>query len=128
MSKRKKPTYSSEFKSEAISLALKQNYTIAKAAANLGISESALRKWINAAKKEDYFSRANRNGVPGGKLQHIDDGVNAGLPNVALLRLERYAVKDARTVPRGLLLSNGEWLLDNDIIHVGCMAHARRLC
>jgi transposase len=49
MSKRKKPTYSSEFKSEAISLALKQNYTIAKAAANLGISESALRKWINKA-------------------------------------------------------------------------------
>lgn len=46
MSLRKKPTYSAEFKSEAIALVLKQGYSIGKASTNLGISESALRKWV----------------------------------------------------------------------------------
>lgn len=46
---RKKPTYSAEFKSEAVALVLKQNYSVEKAATNLGISESALRQWIHKA-------------------------------------------------------------------------------
>jgi transposase len=49
MNKRKKPTYTPEFKSEAVSLVLKQDYSVEKAANNLGISESALRKWIHKA-------------------------------------------------------------------------------
>ena len=51
MSKRKKPHYSTEFKTEAVALVLKQGYTVAKAANNLGISESALRQWTNKAQK-----------------------------------------------------------------------------
>jgi transposase len=49
MSLRKKPSYTAEFKSEAVALVLKQGYSIDKAATNLGISESALRKWIYKA-------------------------------------------------------------------------------
>ena len=51
MSKRKKPHYSAEFKTEAVALVLKQGYRVAKAANNLGISESALRQWTNKAQK-----------------------------------------------------------------------------
>ena len=46
---RRKPTYSAEFKSEAVALVLKQGYSVEKAATNLGISKSALRKWIHKA-------------------------------------------------------------------------------
>jgi transposase len=49
MSLRKKPTYSAEFKTEAVTLVLKQGYTIGKAATNLGISASALRQWVHKA-------------------------------------------------------------------------------
>jgi hypothetical protein len=35
-----------------------------------------------------------------------------GYFNVTLLRLVRYTVKVPRTVPRGLLLRNEEWLLE----------------
>ena len=46
MNKKKKPMYSTEFKSEAVALVLKQGYGMAKAANNLGVSESAVRKWV----------------------------------------------------------------------------------
>lgn len=49
MTLRKKPTYTAEFKSEAVALVLKQGYTVATAAMNLGVSESALRKWLHKA-------------------------------------------------------------------------------
>jgi transposase-like protein len=41
MSLKKKPSYTAEFKSEAVALILKQSYSVEKAAKNLGISESA---------------------------------------------------------------------------------------
>jgi transposase len=38
--------FSEEFKREAVSLVLEQGYTVTKAAKNLGIGESALRRWM----------------------------------------------------------------------------------
>ncbi len=46
MSRKKKLTITAEFKSEAVSLVLKQGYGIKQAATNLGVSESALRNWV----------------------------------------------------------------------------------
>ena len=42
----KKPSYTDEFKQDAINLVLEQGYRSSEAARNLGISESALRRWV----------------------------------------------------------------------------------
>ena len=42
----KKPSYTDEFKQDAINLVLEQGYRPSEAARNLGISESALRRWV----------------------------------------------------------------------------------
>jgi transposase len=49
MGKKKRPTYNPDFKTEAVALVVKQGYSVEKAATNLGISESALRKWLHKA-------------------------------------------------------------------------------
>lgn len=46
----KKPYYTLEFKQDAAKLVLEQGYTPAQASASLGVSLSALRRWINAEK------------------------------------------------------------------------------
>jgi transposase len=50
MSERKKPHYSLEFKRDAAQLILSKGYTYPEATTSLGISASALRKWVNAEK------------------------------------------------------------------------------
>ena len=50
MSQNKKPYYSLEFKQDATKLVLSKGYSIPEAATNLGVSESALRKWIRVEK------------------------------------------------------------------------------
>ena len=47
----KKPSYTIEFKQDAAKLILEQDYTYPQAAASLGISQSALRRWVNAESK-----------------------------------------------------------------------------
>ena len=49
MGKRKRPTYTKEFKAEAVELALKVDKSIADTARDIGISESGLRRWIEQA-------------------------------------------------------------------------------
>ena len=49
MGKRKRPTYTKEFKAEAVELALKGEKSIADTARDIGISESGLRRWIEQA-------------------------------------------------------------------------------
>ena len=45
MLKRKRRTYSDEFKTEAVKLVTEQGYSLAVAARNLGVSANSLRNW-----------------------------------------------------------------------------------
>ena len=50
MNQIKKPYYSLEFKQDAVQLVLCKGYSIQEASTSLGVSESALRKWVRAEK------------------------------------------------------------------------------
>lgn len=50
MSRKPRQSYTSEFKEDAVSLVLKQGYKLRDAAERLGISSSALGKWVQAKK------------------------------------------------------------------------------
>lgn len=50
MNQIKKPYYSLEFKQDAVQLVLSKGYSIQEAATSLGVSVSALRKWVRAEK------------------------------------------------------------------------------
>ena len=45
-------SFTPEFKREAADLVLKQNYSYIEASRSLGISESALRRWVDLIQKE----------------------------------------------------------------------------
>ena len=47
MSKKKRKSYSREFKLEAVGLITEKGYSIAEASRNLGIDYSVLRRWTN---------------------------------------------------------------------------------
>ena len=49
MGKKKRPTYTSEYKAEAVKLALSGDKSIGETARDIGISETALRRWIAQA-------------------------------------------------------------------------------
>jgi len=49
MGKRKRPKYTSEYKQEAVKLAQSGDKSIAETARDIGISETALRRWIAQA-------------------------------------------------------------------------------
>jgi transposase len=51
MSQRKRTTYTQEFKREAVGLILDQDYSIAEASRNLGISYNMLSRWKNERQK-----------------------------------------------------------------------------
>ncbi|TXK95819.1 hypothetical protein BMR05_09335 [Methylococcaceae bacterium HT4] len=51
MSARKK--YSKEFKLDAVSLVIDQNYTRAEASKNLGINPNMLGRWVKEADTDD---------------------------------------------------------------------------
>ncbi|HEB6950223.1 TPA: transposase [Salmonella enterica subsp. enterica serovar Hvittingfoss] len=48
-----KRKFTTEFKKEAVALVTEQGYTIAKAAASLGISAKTLRTWVADARHQD---------------------------------------------------------------------------
>lgn len=50
MNQRKKPCFSLEFKQDAVQLVLSKGYSIPEAAKSLGVSVSALRKWVGMEK------------------------------------------------------------------------------
>lgn len=50
MNHTKKPYYNLEFKQDAAQLILSKGYSYSEAATSLGVSVSALRKWVNAEK------------------------------------------------------------------------------
>lgn len=49
MGKKKRPTYTSEYKAEAVKLALSGDKSIGETARDICISETALRRWIAQA-------------------------------------------------------------------------------
>lgn len=53
MNQTKKPYFSLEFKQDAAQLILSKGYSYREAAASLGISVSALRKWVKAEQGQD---------------------------------------------------------------------------
>ncbi|MCE9678399.1 transposase, partial [Shewanella sp. AS1] len=50
--KNTRPTFSADFKLEAAQLVTKQGYSIAEAASAMGVSNSAMRKWVNQLRQE----------------------------------------------------------------------------
>ena len=52
MTKQKKPTYSAEFKLEAAQLVVDEGSTVSEAAQAMGVSKSAMNKWVRQLKNE----------------------------------------------------------------------------
>ena len=53
MNQTKKPYFSLEFKQDAAQLILSKGYSYPEASSSLGVSISALRKWVKAEKGQD---------------------------------------------------------------------------
>lgn len=52
MKKPSRPTYTAEFKLEAAQLVVDQNYSTIEAAKSMGVSKSAMDKWVRQLKQE----------------------------------------------------------------------------
>jgi len=89
MSKRKQ--YSKEFKLDAISLVLDQNYSRVEAAGNLGINANMLGRWIKEYQKDedDQAFRGN------GKLTSEQLEIRRLKAEVKQLEMERDILKKA---------------------------------
>ncbi len=64
MSKKKRKSYSREFKKEAVALITEKEYSIAEASRNLGIEYSVLRRWKNQLSDDPqnaFPGKGNRN-------------------------------------------------------------------
>ena len=88
MKSRKK--YSKEFKLDAISLVLEQNYSRAEAARNLGINAHMLGRWVKEYQAEEGQSfRGN------GKLTSEQEEIRKLKAQVKRLEMERDILKKA---------------------------------
>ena len=56
MTKQTRPTYTAEFKLEAAQLVIDEGYSVREAAEAVGVSKSAMDKWVRQLKNE-------RNGI-----------------------------------------------------------------
>lgn len=90
---RKRRSFTAEFKHEAASLVLDQDYTVAEACASLGIGESALRRWVSQLRSE-------RGGAtPKGKaLTAEQQRIQELEKQVKRLELEKTILKKATTL------------------------------
>ncbi len=50
--KKKRPTYSNEFKLETANLVAEEGYTVTEAATAMQVSQTAVRKWVNQLQQE----------------------------------------------------------------------------
>jgi transposase len=90
MSKKKRKSYSREFKLEAIGLITKKGYSIAEASRNLGIEYSVLRRWKN------QFAADPQNAFPGkGKLKAPDEELRRLKRELDRVKEERDILKKA---------------------------------
>lgn len=92
MSQTKKPHYSLEFKQDATKLVLSKGYSIPEAANSLGVSKSALRKWVRAEKS----GKISNNYPPGSalSLSEHEELLRLRKEN-ARLKMEREILKKA---------------------------------
>lgn len=83
-------TYTAEFKVAAVKLITEQNYSVAEAARNLGVSEKILRKWKRSL--EDQGQQA----FPGkGNLPPAAEEIRRLKEEIQRLRMERDILKKA---------------------------------
>jgi transposase len=90
MSKKKRKTYSREFKVEAIRLITEKGYSIAEASRNLGVEYSILRRW------KQQLSGDPDNAFPGkGKLKAPDEEMRRLKRELDRVKEERDILKKA---------------------------------
>ena len=88
MTSRKK--YSKEFKLDAVSLVIEQDYSIADAARSLGINANMLGRWVKAHRSEEGQAfRGN------GKLTPEQEEIRKLKARVKRLEMERDILKKA---------------------------------
>jgi len=88
MTARKK--YSKEYKLDAVSLVIDQNYTRSEAAKNLGINPNVLGRWVKEADSDDgHAFRGN------GKLTPDQEEIRTLKSQVKRLQMERDILKKA---------------------------------
>lgn len=92
MNQPKKPYYSLEFKQDAVQLVLSKGYSIREAATSLGVSVSALRKWLRAEKGGNQ----SNNSISGNPLtlSEHDELLRLRKENIKL-KMEREILKKA---------------------------------
>jgi len=82
--------YTKEFKLDAVSLVLEQNYTQAEASKNLGINPNVLGRWIKEFQSDDGQAfRGN------GKLTPEQEEIRRLKAQVKRLEMEREILKKA---------------------------------
>src|SRR3954468_7572597 len=87
---KKRRTYTPEFKTEAVKLVTERNYSVAEAARSLGIHETLLRSWKQAAE-----ARGDR-AFPGqGKLPAVEEELRRLRADNKRLLAERDILKKA---------------------------------
>ncbi len=88
MTTRKK--YSKEFKLDAVSLVIEQNYNRAEAARSLGINANMLRRWVKEQESDDGQAfRGN------GKMTPEQERIRALEAQVKRLKMEKDILKKA---------------------------------
>lgn len=88
MKKNKKNVYSKEFKEEAVKLVLQQGVAVGQAAQELGVSDSALRKWVGERRLKGGGA------FPGsGNLSPDDQRIRDLEKKVRLVEMERDILK-----------------------------------
>ncbi|MGZ5043336.1 MAG: transposase [Methylobacter sp.] len=90
--KHNRPKYSLEFKQDAAKLVLEKGYSQQQAADHLGISLSALRRWVRAERKPLTTESVTKK--PGLNLADQDELIRLRKENEQL-RLEREILKKA---------------------------------
>ena len=90
MSKKKRKSYSREFKLEAVGLITQKGYSIAEASRNLGIEYSVLRRW------KTQLADDPQNAFPGkGKLKAQDEDLRRIKHELERVKEERDILKKA---------------------------------
>ena len=90
MTKKKRRTFSREFKLEAVGLITKKGYSIAEASRNLGIEYSVLRRW------KSQLADDPQNAFPGkGKLKAPDEDFRRLKRELERVKEERDILKKA---------------------------------